>query len=232
MKTRSSKTKSSRIWCILVDHEFQFQKQIGDHFSVRTSSKDDIDDLRDKVKVKVHPCLTHVSSVDLTVWKTKGEMIINKAEVEERLVEILGNIDVDNEDTIEKLRPGEQVADLGLTDDQVLLVQLPGTSRISTVVRCVLRQAIAVTSNKDSPLEDPIKVDRKYEDLFLRANTKGLFTEDDIDLNDIKRAHEVPEFVRQHEEMLGRKRKLGDDVGHFRILCFRLLTVRTDSCNS
>ncbi len=136
MNTRSSKTKSSKIWCILVDHEFQNQ---GRSFSVRTSSEDDIDDLKDKVKVKLHPRLTHVSSMDLTVWKTKGEMIINEAEVKERLVEILGNIDVDNEDTIEMLRPGEQVADLGLTDDQVLLVQLPGTSRISTVVRCFLR---------------------------------------------------------------------------------------------
>ncbi len=139
MKTRTSKTKSSKIWCILVDHEFQ--KQVGVHFSVQTSSEDDIDDLKDKVKVKLPTRLTHVSSPDLTVWKTKGEMIINSAEVKEpkRLVEILGNINVDNEDAIEMLDPVEQVADLGLTDGQFLLVQLPGTSRISTVVRCFLR---------------------------------------------------------------------------------------------
>ncbi len=222
--------KSSKIWCILVDHEFQ--KQVEVRFSVQPSSNDYIDDLKDQVKVKLHPSLNHVPSARLTVWKMKGEMIINRADVEERLVEILGNINFDNEDTIEMLDPWEQVADLGLTDGQVLLVQLPGTSRISTVVRCVLRQAIAVTSNKDSPLGNPIKVDRKYEDLFLRANTKGHFTEDDINLNDIECAYEVPKFVSQHEKMLGRKRKLGDDVGHFRILCFRLLTVRTDSCNS
>ena len=58
-----------------------------------------------------------------------------------------------------------------------------------------------------------------YEDIFLKAHAKGEFTDDDFDLNYVMvEDSEVPKFVREYEEMLGRKRKVIDDVRRFRIL--------------
>jgi hypothetical protein len=53
-------------------------------------------------------------------------------------VEILGSIDIHDEDTIEELPEDRKVADLGLSNGETLLVQMPVTSRIYTIVGCVL----------------------------------------------------------------------------------------------
>jgi hypothetical protein len=68
-----------------------------------------------------------------------------------------------------------------------------------------------------------------YKDLFLRANTNGKFTSDDIELNEItyvdENNSEEPQFVKDVEMILSRKRKLDHNVGCYRFLwCFRLLT--------
>ena len=68
-------------------------------------------------------------------------MIINKLTAK-KLAQILRNIDVEDEDTIEDLIEDLTVADLQLSNGETLLLQLPGpgTSRnsISATVRCVL----------------------------------------------------------------------------------------------
>ncbi|KAH9045225.1 hypothetical protein EDB85DRAFT_2270263 [Lactarius pseudohatsudake] len=89
----------------------------------------------------------------------------------------------------------------------------PGTSRIPTAVRCVLIQAVAFTSNE---VGDPItsQVVREYEHCFLRAHSQGGFTEEDIGLNKIVNADDgdAPEFVKKYKQMLGRKRKVADNI--------------------
>ena len=120
------------IWLLLVNCDFQ---ALGGCFPVNTTSSDDVYHLKEKVKEKTREALSraHVDPKELTMWKTKGAMIIDKSSPE-RLSEILRNIDVSDENTIEELSEDELVADLGLSDGQTLLVQvrLSGTSRIYT----------------------------------------------------------------------------------------------------
>ena len=103
--------------------------------SVLTSAKDCVHD-HDKVKEK--PAALSRAN-DLAVWKTKGTMIINKS-FPRLLPEILRKIDVDNKNHIEKPSVREQVAELRLSDGQILLVRLPGMSCIFTAVGsgCIL----------------------------------------------------------------------------------------------
>lgn len=54
------------------------------------------------------------------------------------IAEILKRIDVNDVDVIEEIDERRLLRDLKLTDGQILLVQLPGSSRISTAVGCVL----------------------------------------------------------------------------------------------
>ena len=80
----------------------------------------------------------HVDPDDLTIWKTKGILVIDDSTSGERMAEILKSIDVDDVDVIEKIDERVLLRDLELSDGQILLVQLPGSSRISTAVGCVL----------------------------------------------------------------------------------------------
>lgn len=66
-----------------------------------------------------------------------GHQRINK---KPRIDEILSDINVEVEDAIELLHEELKFADLGLSNVQSLLVQLPGTSRISTIAGRVLIQ--------------------------------------------------------------------------------------------
>jgi len=105
-----------KLWVLLVDHKFQ---AIGDFFPVDTS--DNIHHLKMKVKEERQNDLAHVDVSTLTVWMTKGTMIINKPSFE-CLAEILGNINIHDKDTIKKLDGFMWVVDLGLADGQTLLV--------------------------------------------------------------------------------------------------------------
>jgi hypothetical protein len=66
-----------------------------------------------------------------------GEMVINKS-TSERMADILRAINANGQDVIQKLQADDSVADLGLSGGETLLLQVPGTSRISTIVGCVL----------------------------------------------------------------------------------------------
>ena len=135
------------IWLLLVTYDFQ---AVGDSFLVDTTSSDVVYHLKKKVKEATPEALSR-ARVDpnvLTVWKTKGEMMINNS-TRERLPEILRAINVRGQDTVEKLHEYGLVADLRLSDDETLLVRLPGTQRISSAVGCILMRSIAVSSNED-----------------------------------------------------------------------------------
>ena len=106
-----------KIYLLLVDFKFQ---ALGGPFWVRTS--DDIYDLKKKVKEERQNDLAHVDPARLIVWKTRGKITIDDL-ISKPLAEILANV--------EELRT-QRVVDLALSDDQILLVQLPGTSCITT----------------------------------------------------------------------------------------------------
>lgn len=128
--------KPSLIAVILVDHKFQ---ALGRRFVVETAQDDLLFHLITKVKEKRHRYFsghdTYIS--ELAVWRTKGENVINKFNYK-RLAEILRSINIHDEDTTKKLPEDLKVADLGLSNGETLLVQMPGTLRISTIFGCVL----------------------------------------------------------------------------------------------
>ena len=64
---------------------------------------------------------TVVAVCDLVVLKTKGEMILRQSEGCE---EILQNTDLEDEDTVDVVPECVEVGSLGLSDDQILLVQI------------------------------------------------------------------------------------------------------------
>jgi hypothetical protein len=126
------------VWFLLVDHKFQ---AVGNCFSVETSLiDDDVCELKDKITAEKLEIFSHYHIYPdyLTLWQTKGKLLINNSSSAECLEEILKNIDADDEDTIWKPGEYDAVADLQLSDDQVLLVQLPGMSRIPTTSHCVI----------------------------------------------------------------------------------------------
>ncbi|KAH9057466.1 hypothetical protein EDB87DRAFT_1823595 [Lactarius vividus] len=108
------------LWLLLVNHKFQ---AIGGRFSVKITSSDfNINDVKKGVGGKRSNAFSRagIDSSDLTVWRTKGSMIIDRSTVK-RLAEILREINVGDKDTIEKLSEDEQMADLGFSESQTLL---------------------------------------------------------------------------------------------------------------
>jgi hypothetical protein len=104
------------IWLLLVDCNFQ---ALGGRFLVGIDMTTCIYHLKKMVKEERQNDLAHIDAARFTVWKTKD--IID----ESALVDLLRRI-INDKDTIEELHAGQPVADLGLSDDQTLLVQLPG----------------------------------------------------------------------------------------------------------
>jgi hypothetical protein len=192
---------------ILVDLHFQ---SLSNRFLVRYTANDVIGTLKKKVHEKwAAKGLSHYDPKDLIVWQLKGEAIIQNLP-RDRFDEKLAKIDVDDNETIRLLAEEDKVVDLGLLVGQSLLVQLPGTSCISTFVGCVLMQVIAI-------LKD---VNPKYKCCFLEAYREGGFTKNDVELNDIYADFGTPKFVKCYEDLLSRKRKVTTHVRYICILCF------------
>ena len=127
----SSIMEHSSTSIVLVNHDF---KALTQRFPVRTTPNDLIVHLKAKVKECFHgsddiPELNSTSLAMLVVWKTMGTKIINLFS-EECLPEILSTIDVNDKNTVQKLSEEVKLVDLGLSNFQSLLVQLPGTSHI------------------------------------------------------------------------------------------------------
>jgi hypothetical protein len=210
-------------WIIFVDHRF---KAIASSFPVNTTVRDTVWDLKEKA-IKVSGM--HFLAVKASMWKTKDTNVINTETTFERTEEILRSINVDDKDTIERVNESSRVTSLGLSDDQVLLTQLIGTSSCTyTAIGCVLILGIGATSSEDDAIGPAVtsKLNPVYKDATLHAHGRGNFIEADFSSNYVKdETGQVPEFVRKYEEMLGRKRKVLIDVRCFRIIsCFRLLT--------
>jgi hypothetical protein len=124
--------RTSKTWFLLVDHKFQ---ALGTIFSINISCHDLVEDFKNNLKKVVDddPDLPDDVARRLQVWKTKGTKIINKNSFKQ-LATILRSIDTNDEDTIERVSEFDGLADLELSDNQVLLVQLSRrTSHVSTL---------------------------------------------------------------------------------------------------
>ena len=117
---------------LIVDHKFHPSTQ---RFAVETPYDARIEVLKQKAQEK-RPELSSFILSDLGVWRMKGDMVIKKL----KLSELLGKIDINDENTIEALDDEEKVANMGLSFGETLLLQTPGTSCVSIIVCRVLIQ--------------------------------------------------------------------------------------------
>jgi hypothetical protein len=74
----------------------------------------------------------------------------------------------------------------------------------------------------------------EFKSYYFQVQTKGEVTEEDVDLNDIEDGdkafrHDIPGFVKEHEQILGQKRKVSDKVRFHYILSYQLLVLMTSS---
>lgn len=117
-----------KIWTLIVQPDFQ---ACGRPFSFDIDPFLNVHQMKEKVKEERTDILAQVDAADITVWKTTGEMTLIASD--KRWEEIFKKIDVNDENTIEDLPEAQVVANLGLSEGQILLVQMMvGTSCFST----------------------------------------------------------------------------------------------------
>lgn len=197
---------SSDVLLLLVDHKF---KAIGGRVSVDTTDDTLVVDLKHKImalKPGFFSQFPYLDAFSLTVWRTKHELVINytTAECDDQLELILEKIDLYDEDTIEVLVEMIEVASLRLSDDEVLLVQMPANS-------------LNLALNEDGSDSESARfhVDKEYEDLLPRVIIEGAILDADVDRNGIEQELFVAlKFVLDIEMRLSQKRKTDDTQMH------------------
>jgi len=84
----------------------------------------DIYDLKIAIKEEASRYVANVQALDLVVWRCKEPLL--STQDEDELQENLLKFDFRNRGQVVKLASGVKVASLGLGEDEVLLVQVPG----------------------------------------------------------------------------------------------------------
>ena len=123
--------RSSKVWLLLVDDKFQ---AVGDVFHVEISVDDYVSHLTEKaweqVKVKMpENFFHHIDPNFLTVWKMEGEFVIHMSPTK-HLKEVFECISID---TLDEHVTVKVAPNLQLSDDQTLLIQLPGITTTAPV---------------------------------------------------------------------------------------------------
>ncbi|KAL5527000.1 hypothetical protein ACEPAF_8729 [Sanghuangporus sanghuang] len=152
-----------RVWCLLIDHEKK--AAFGDVFSVKVPHDAYVDDLKTKIKEVRPVALGHVNRVMLTVWRCMNPKLlaeVNRAQMEKNL----SNVDLTDETKTEELGPGQEITSLGLSDGEVLLIQVP--VYLSTMWTPGL-------TGKFDPIVVPSELERHARALALDPNMSQLF---------------------------------------------------------
>ena len=229
-------TSYTSIWVVIFSRDW---RDFGGHFLIDTTSSDEfVDDLKTLVKNRRQDDLSRVDAPDLTVWRCKDRNTCLRDKDAETLVHQISKLL--SEGGVEFLCGIEKLADLCISMEETLLVEVPcmshGTSRISTVlVAFSYMPKVKIDSNDKRRNRGTIssKVDQEFESSYLWVHTKGKVTAEDIELNnieDVYREKNVPVFVRELEKMLSQKRKVSDEVRRrLFLIMFQLLTLITRS---
>ncbi|KAF8260566.1 hypothetical protein EI94DRAFT_888504 [Lactarius quietus] len=189
---------SSAVWIILVDNKF---RAMGRRFQIPITSVDDVDDLKKKVgKKRLYTfARERVDHPNSNVLRPKGRFVINNSNSTD-LKHTLTQIKTE-QDTTEWLCEDLEVAQLQLSADETLVVQLPVDTHGSYD-----------TTRDEHSAGEPITVQegQEYEVVFLRAHHQGNFMDSDVRLNQIESngTTVVPEFVVNFEWCLSRRRKI------------------------
>ena len=201
------------------------------YFSLDASDDENVYDLKTKVKDMMGGCLSHIAAEELNIWRCKDRETFFNGDNKVLFRQILNVFSP--EEKVEALSTSQILADLHISEEETLLVETPGTSHISVAFSYVLISTIDKVYQAENPIiEGPKKVPHKFESFYLQVCTKGGFTEEDIEQNDVNvygSSHHIPGFVKDHEHMLAMKRTISDEV---RSISYQLLKLmmRLDAC--
>lgn len=108
-----------KIWIVILRPNLQ----PGRPFIIEVESSMSIYLMKEHLKHKpeLGDELTNISISRFVVWKTKGKMILN---ISEDWEEILENVDFKDRDTVDLVWENNEVGSLGLSDNQILLVEI------------------------------------------------------------------------------------------------------------
>ncbi|KAF8272171.1 hypothetical protein EI94DRAFT_1718646 [Lactarius quietus] len=94
---------NNKVWCLLINYAKELD---GEPFPVEVSSGDDIDDLKNKVKLQKEPDLDDIPADHLVVWKCEDRKVIPTMRPK-ALAKLLKDIDFEDRDNA--LTAGEKV---------------------------------------------------------------------------------------------------------------------------
>lgn len=129
---------SSSIYTGVVIVNIKFEA-LTSRFVVKTTPEDTVDSLKLKVQEKRHG-VGHSHVTNMTVWLPKGSKKIMVL-TPKRMAQALASIDTDNAEHIRVLGDGSKVANLGMSEDETLIVQLLGESELLTTHHKLLAHA-------------------------------------------------------------------------------------------
>ena len=146
------------IYILILHNNF---KANGTLFDVTVEPSSSVKELKIMVLERAKNLIGHLDIIQLEVWKTIGEKILNSSDPNWK--QILQDIKFDDPDTIREVFERDKVEDFGLRDDEILLVRMGSTSRISTAPEplsdnCVHKDAARGTTTSDggSEAEDEV----------------------------------------------------------------------------
>jgi hypothetical protein len=209
----TSHTSIRRLWLVAFNHD---GLDFGSRFRVDTTNDKNVYNLKTKVKDMIGDHLSHILASELTIWRCKDRKtrFVGDTRVLFRQIQNVFS----PEEKVEVLSASQKLADLRISEEETLLVEIPlwpGKPRISTAFGYALIRAIV----KASVGLENYKVHHEFESVYLQVRTKEGVTERDNYWNDIDEPlRDVPGFVKEHENILGQKRKVSDKVGQIYIL--------------
>jgi hypothetical protein len=114
----------TKVWCLVIDHE---KTPIGAPFDISVASGDSIHDLKRKVKNEKPNALVKIDADNLVVWKCP-ELCDTDEKNEEQILELIKTVNFSDE---RKIAARKRVMNLGLSENDILLVQMLGTVLLS-----------------------------------------------------------------------------------------------------
>lgn len=109
---------STEIWCLIFDG--QSKEPIGGLLSVELSPDSSVHKLKKAIKEEKSPVLNHIAADMLKVWKWPGGGL-----EEANMESALQSIDFNDKNTVQEIRPRRKINGLGLSPDDLLLIEVP-----------------------------------------------------------------------------------------------------------
>ena len=136
---------TAEVWCLLFNDEKELLR------GPLSAKAPHIDGLKIAIEERCSH-LENVKAVDLVVWRCKEPTFLS-TEDEDKLHAYLLGINFSNREQVVKLNSGAKVASLGLGEDEVLLVQVPGAILNSSFFSCSQYYPLGLHSKKQ-PIEE------------------------------------------------------------------------------